>query len=114
MPVSHPVVSAEEIRAALHTVLASETFTRSQQLSRVLKYLCDTLIAHGPERISEYAIGTDALGRSSDFDPTQDAAVRVEIHRLRRRLRDYYESEGAADPVRIVIPPGRYVPVLSR
>lgn len=114
MAVSHPVVSAEEIRAALHTVLSSETFTRSQQLSRVLKYLCDSLLAHGADRISEYAIGTEALGRPPDFDPTQDAAVRVEIHRLRRRLRDYYETEGAADPVRIVIPPGQYAPVLSR
>jgi hypothetical protein len=114
MPVSHHVVGEEEVRSALQTVLASETFTRSQQLSRLLKYLCDSLLTHGADRISEYAIGTGALGRPADFDPTQDAAVRVEMHRLRRRLREYYEAEGAADSIRIVIPPGRYAPVVSR
>jgi len=114
MPVSHHVVGEEEVRVALQTVLASETFTRSQQLSRLLKYLCESLLAHGADRISEYAIGTEALGRPSDFDPTQDAAVRVEMHRLRRRLREYYEAEGAVDPVRIVIPPGQYAPTVSR
>jgi hypothetical protein len=114
MPVEHQVVAADEIRVTLQTILASETFTRSQQLSRLLKYLCDSLIAHGADRIAEYAIGTEALGRSSDFDPNQDAAVRVEMHRLRRRLRDYYETEGSSDAVRIVIPPGQYAPVVTR
>src|SRR5258708_17198394 len=114
MPVEHQVVAADEVRLALQTILASETFARSQQLSRLLKYLCDSLIAHGADRIAEYAIGTEALGRPSDFDPNQDAAVRVEMHRLRRRLRDYYDAEGAGDPVRIVIPPGQYAPVVTR
>jgi hypothetical protein len=114
MPVSHHVVGAEEVRVALQAILASETFTRSQQLSRLLKYLCDSLLTHGADRISEYAIGTEALGRPADFDPTQDAAVRVEMHRLRRRLREYYEAEGASDPVRIVIPAGQYAPLVSR
>src|SRR5512140_2980953 len=81
MPVSHHVVvDAHEVQIALQAILTSETFIRSQQLSRLLKYLCDFSLAHGADRISEYAIGTEALGRPQDFDPTQDAAVRVEMH----------------------------------
>jgi hypothetical protein len=114
MPVSHHVVGSEEIRVELQAVLASETFTRSHQLSRLLRYLCDSLLTHGADHISEYAIGTEALGRPPDFDPTQDAAVRVEMHRLRRRLREYYVAEGAGNPVRIVIPPGQYAPLVER
>jgi Malectin domain len=114
MPVSHQVVGGDEVRIALQRVLASETFSRSSQLSRLLKYLCDSLLSHGADRIAEYAIGTEALGRPPDFDPGEDAAVRVEMHRLRRRLRDYYETEGASDPVRIVIPSGQYAPVVTR
>lgn len=114
VPVSHHVVSEDEVRLAVQAILASDTFTRSQQLSRLLKYLCDALIAHGADRIAEYSIGTEALGRPADFDPTQDAAVRVEMHRLRRRLRDYYSREGAGDPLRIEIPAGRYAPVVIR
>ena len=114
MPVSHQAVGAEDVRLALQRVLASETFTRSPQLSRLLKYLCDSLLSHGADRIAEYAIGTEALGRPPDFDPGEDAAVRVEMHRLRRRLRDYYDIEGANDPIRIVIPSGQYAPLVSR
>jgi hypothetical protein len=114
MAVSHQVVSEDEVRLALRSVLASETFSRSSQLSRLLKYLCDSLLSHGADRIAEYAIGTEALGRPPDFDPAEDAAVRVEMHRLRRRLRDYYDTEGTSDPVRIVIPPGQYAPVVTR
>lgn len=114
MPVSHHAVGEDDIRLALQTILASDTFARSQQLSRLLKYLCDWLLAHGADRIAEYAIGTEALGRPPDFDPAEDAAVRVEIHRLRRRLRDYYDAEGSRDPLRIVIPTGRYAPVVTR
>lgn len=113
MPVVHQAVGGDDIRAALRTILASESFSRSQQLSRLLKYLCTCLIENGADRIAEYTIGTEVLGRPSNFDPTQDAAVRVEMHRLRRRLRDYYEGEGASDPIRIVIPPGRYAPVVT-
>src|SRR5450432_1672471 len=114
MPVSHQVVGGDEVRLALQRVRASETFSRSPQLSRLLKYLCDSLLSHGADRIAEYAVGTEALGRPADFDPAEDAAVRVEMHRLRRRLRDYYDTEGASDPVRIVIPPGQYAPVILR
>ncbi len=111
---AHQVVGEDEIRLALEGVLTSQTFSRSQQLSRLLKYLCDSLLAHGADRLAEYSIGVEALGRAADFDPTQDAAVRVEMHRLRRRLRDYYSGEGAGDIVRIEIPPGRYAPVVNR
>ncbi len=114
MAVSHHVVGEDDVRQALRQVLASETFTRSQQLSKLLRYLCDSLIAHGSDHIAEYTIGTEALGRPVDFDPTQDAVVRVEMHRLRRRLREYYQHEGAGDVVRIEIPPGRYAPVVTR
>src|SRR5690349_2769963 len=114
MLVSHPVVRDEEIRLAVQSIVASETFNRSQQLCRLLRYLCDAAIVGNADRLSEHAIGTDALGRSADFDPAEDAAVRVEMHRLRRRLRDYYAGEGAESSVRIEIPVGSYAPVLRR
>jgi TolB-like protein/Flp pilus assembly protein TadD len=39
--------------------------------------------------------------------------VRVEASRLRAKLREYYEGEGANDPVRIQIPKGSYVPLFE-
>src|SRR5262249_12478178 len=48
--------------------------------------------------------------RPPSFDPAQDAGARVEVHRLRRRLQKYYETEGTARKIRIVIPVGHYIP----
>ncbi len=38
----------------------------------------------------------------------------MEAHRLRKRLREYYEAEGADHRVRIDIPPGQYAPHFVR
>jgi hypothetical protein len=64
----------------------------------------------GGEQISEYTIALDVLGKSEDFKEGKDAIVRVEVHRLRKRLAEFYDEEGASHRVRIVIPTGHYTP----
>jgi DNA-binding response OmpR family regulator len=49
---------------------------------------------HQGEPISEYAIAVDALGRSPDFDPKADSTVRVQVARLRTKLKDFYAECG--------------------
>jgi hypothetical protein len=66
------------------------------------------------ESIKEYNIAVEALGRSADFDPKKDSIVRVEAHRLRKRLVEYYQTLGAEDPIEILLPPGTYIPVFHR
>ncbi len=72
-----------------------------------------TLAGRGAE-IKGYTIAVEALGRPEDFDPVSDPIVRVEAGRLRRALEQYYAGEGAADPVRIEVARGGYVPVFLR
>lgn len=62
------------------------------------------------EHITEYAIAVDVLGKNENFKEGKDAIVRVEVHRLRKRLAEFYEEEGRGHRVRIVIPTGRYSP----
>ncbi len=50
----------------------------------------------------------EALGRPVDFDPSKNSSVRVEVHRLRAKLRAYYENEGAQHPVRLLLEEGHY------
>jgi hypothetical protein len=95
---------AEEIQA----VLSSLTFSEAPTLSRLLKYLCSNHFSEGNRELNEYKIGVEALGRPTDFDPAKNSCVRVEMHRLRGRLRRYYESEGASHAVRIILMDGRY------
>jgi hypothetical protein len=62
---------------------------------------------HRGESISEYAIATEALGRSPDFDPKLDSTVRVQVARLRTKLKEFYET-GGAFPLRLSLPLGRH------
>src|SRR5580704_589028 len=98
--------STVEASAELQSVLASPLFVRSPRLSRLLQYLC-TKYLDGTE-VKEYQIGVEVLGRPSSFDPAEDAAARVEAHRLRKRLREYYETEGRSHSLRIEVPLGHY------
>jgi hypothetical protein len=103
-------VSREEEKCALETVLASEAFSKSQSLARLLSYLCAKYFDGRACDLKEYNIGVEALGRPADFDPTSNSVVRVELHRLREKLKKHYEAEGLHDPVVIVLEPGKYTP----
>ncbi|MEO8662714.1 MAG: malectin domain-containing carbohydrate-binding protein [Bryobacteraceae bacterium] len=100
----------EDAKAEVGKVLASATFARSQRMSRLLRYLCEKIFDGEADRIKEYSIAVDLLGRPTTFDPSEDAIARVEVHRLRKKLKEYYETEGNDRQLRIVIPPGSYVP----
>jgi hypothetical protein len=76
----------------------------------LLEYVCDKALLGETEQIKASIIAVEVFGRSWDFDESKDAIVRVEAHRLRRKLAKYYEAEGVSDPIRIVLSPGSYVP----
>ncbi len=107
-------LSANQVRAELESILSAPAFARSPRLGRLLTYLCSKTLAGEANQIKEYTIAVDVLDRPASFDPVEDAIARVEVHRLRKRLREYYEKEGAADKVEIAIPNGQYVPVFAR
>lgn len=101
-------------RAELQAVLQSEAFRRAPTLGLVLAYICEKYFAGSAEQIKEYNIAVEALGRPQDFDQKRDSIVRVEAHRLRKRLKEYYESEGRNHAVQIELPLGAYVPRFHR
>jgi hypothetical protein len=100
----------QQEQAELDTVFASGTFAKSQNLARLLKYLCRKYFEGQASELKEFNIGVEALGRLADFDPTSNSIVRVELFRLREKLKRYYETEGLHDPVVIVLKPGNYTP----
>jgi hypothetical protein len=97
-------------RAALASVLASSVFARSPNIARILTFLCDAHFQGSAASVKEYSIGTGALGRGEDFDPRISSVVRVEVSRLRKKLAQYYVTEGAPDPIQIVLPETGYQP----
>src|SRR5580704_17144379 len=104
-------VTAGSERLELAAVLASSAFARAQRSVKLLEYICEKHFAGNDAEVCEYSIATEVLGRPSNFDSAEDAIARVEIHRLRKKLRDYYATEGAHRPLKIVIPSGMYTPL---
>src|ERR1035438_5513926 len=103
-------VDYRQERHELDTILASGIFNRAPNLAQVLTYVCAKYFEGAAEQIKEYNIAVDALGRPAQFDQKRDSIVRVEAHRLRKRLREYYEADGADHTIRIDIPSGQYAP----
>src|SRR5579875_1587364 len=89
-------------RAELKAVLDSGLLSRSPHLVRFLTYVCERYFEGHAAQIKEYTIGVEAFGWSASFDPKKDSIVRVEAHKLRRRLEEYYASAGVGHPIRIV------------
>jgi hypothetical protein len=97
-------------REEVEKVLSSGMFSKAPAQAKLLKYICDEYISGRADKIKEYTLATDVFGRTADFDQNQDAIVRVEAHRLRKKLKEYYENEGADHSIQIVLEPGHYVP----
>ena len=100
----------EAERAELDAILASEILGRTNNLVRLLSFVCDKYFDGAIDEIKEYSIAVQALGRPDDFDPQVDTIVRVTAHALRKRLEEYYRTSGAHHAVHISLPPGHYVP----
>jgi hypothetical protein len=85
---------------------ARQALGRSDGLNRLFDYLVETSAAGG--RPKEFEVAAAVFGRSSAFDGAQDASVRVAVHRLRKKLDEFYAGEGRDEPVRLTIPKGEY------
>jgi hypothetical protein len=94
----------------LNAVLESPLFARAPSLRGFLSYICEQHFEGKAEELKEYNIAVEALGRSPSFDHTQDSIVRVEAHKLRKRLKRFYEEDGAGHLIEIEVPAGSYAP----
>ena len=103
-----PEPTATEIRAALDRVLDSRCFEHAGRASHFLRFVAGQTLAGEGDRLKGYTIAIEVFGRPPSFDAQSDPLVRVEALRLRQRLKEYYASEGAADPVRLALPRGSY------
>lgn len=91
-------------------IIASRIFKKSIRLRRLLEFIVDATVRGEAGTLKEWVIGTDVYSRGKDFDPRLDPIVRTEFRRLRRKLSEYFETEGRADPVVIEVPKGSYIP----
>jgi hypothetical protein len=104
-------VSEGLIREQLDRILSSHEFRASRRSQEFLRHVVFHTLAGEADTLKERTIGIDLFGRAADYDPGEDATVRVKAGEVRKRLGLYYASEGARDSLRIELPSGSYVPV---
>jgi tetratricopeptide (TPR) repeat protein len=98
----------EEVRAELERALASAALRDAESLKRFLRYVVEQTLAGKADQLKEYRVGVEVFGRPDSFDPRLDPVVRMAAGRLRKKLEEYYESEGREDSTRIEVPKGGY------
>lgn len=97
----------QQLERLLHALHGSEN------LRAFLRFVALKAIDDQEGQIKEYVIALEVFGRSSNYDPRVDSAVRVQAGRLRAKLHDYYATEGQHDRVYVELPKGHYTPVFS-
>src|ERR1035437_2303486 len=98
------------VQEHLEKILASAAFRSSQRSQQFLRFVVMTVLEHDRDSLKERTVGVCVFGRSPDYDTRDDAIVRVKANEIRKRLSQYYSSEGAHDELRIELAPGSYIP----
>ncbi|MGA8367348.1 MAG: hypothetical protein ACLQMT_03025 [Candidatus Acidiferrales bacterium] len=101
----------KERHALLQRVLWSHQIEKSGRIRDFLVYVCERALREPAAEIHEQEIGARVFGRDGDYDTTADNIVRVTASQARKRLEQYFASEGASEPVILDIPKGKYTPV---
>ncbi len=105
--------SKDSERAELELVLAALAHT--PRLEKLLRYIAERYFQNIIHEINEYNIATEVFGRSrTSFDASRDSIARVEAHRLRKKLTEYYETDGKWHDIQLSLPPGSYIPLFTR
>src|SRR5580700_3999541 len=103
-------VSEEAVREELTRVLSCHEFRSSKRSQEFLRYVVEHTLAGQADMLKERTIGIEVFGRSTSYEPSDDATVRVKAGDVRKRLGLYYAEQGSHNPVRIEMPAGTYVP----
>lgn len=101
------------IDVQLQRINQSPAFRQAGRMYPLLEYLVREELAGAGEAINQARIAFDVFGRGADFDSVTDSIVRVEVGRLRNKLREYYDANGSGDAVVIALPKGQYRPQLA-
>jgi hypothetical protein len=103
-------LTEDQIREELNRVLSGHEFRASKRSQDFLRFVTEHTLQGRADMLKERTIGIEVFGRSTSYEPSDDATVRVKAGEVRKRLGIYYSGEGAHNPLRIELPSGTYVP----
>jgi hypothetical protein len=94
-------------------IAESRSLGKSPRLADFLRYVCDRQMRGKDAEITEQRIGVKVFGRPEGYNSNEDNIVRNYARTLRKRLADYFRTEGREETLLILIPRGGYVPVFT-
>jgi hypothetical protein len=94
-------------------IASSGSLGRSRLLAEFLLYIVDRYIRDRSDEITEQQIGVLVFGRAEGYDANDDNIVRSYARNLRKRIDEYYTTEGKDESLRLEIPRGGYTPAFS-
>jgi len=100
------MLDIHQLHAHAERIRASGVLGRSRLIRRLFDFLVDCSLTEKAPKEIEVAI--DVFGKDARFDVSQDAMVRVYIHKLRRKLDEFYAGPGRTEPMRLAIQKGAY------
>lgn len=103
-----------EIEAHAARIAESSAFLNSARLRELLRHTVAESLAGRKDSLKESVLGVTVFGRKPGYDSDANSIVRVEFARLRKKLEQYYETDGANESIRVVFPRGTYVPEFTR
>ncbi|MBB6462717.1 hypothetical protein [Flammeovirga kamogawensis] len=102
-----------QLQEQLQKITLSDEFINKPKMRRLLEYIVTEYIEGRADQLKGYNIGIDVFEQGDSFDPDQNALVRINVGRLRRLLKLYYLEDGKNDPLKIDIPKGKYIPLVT-
>ena len=99
---------ARLLRDECALLCASRSFRSSQRTRDLLRHLVECTVRGDRAALSQRRLALDFFERSRDFDPETDSIVRVEMSKLRRSLREFYQANPRRRAVVISIHPSNY------
>ena len=112
------IAESREETAALQQhlteIIEGTVFKGSHRSCQFLKYIVDQAIAGHFDSLKERVIGVELFDRSTSYDTSDDAIVRVTASDVRKRLLQHYGKNGSTSEFRISLPSGSYVPEITR
>jgi hypothetical protein len=111
MPQEKESPDSEACWALLERLVASPQLRRAARMREFLLFVGQRSLKDGSSQIHEQEIGSEVFGRPAGYDTSVDNIVRVNATDLRKRIEEYFATDGAHESLVLEIPRGSYKPV---
>src|SRR5918994_1237164 len=89
------IFSRDQILRQVETILKNPIFANAEILKQFLVFIVNETLNGNSNRLKEYTIGVNVLSKPVHFNTQECGIVRIHAGRLRRSLKNYYDSAGS-------------------